>query len=93
MVNYIMNKDNEKHIKTQPKEVKMNTDVVKTTNFKRYREFSGLKQSQLAKLVGVSPVSVFQLEKRGCFDTRTAVKYARVLGCNPLFLLDGLSND
>ena len=61
------------------------------TNFKRTRELQGLKQRELARLAGVSPVSIARLEKHGCFDTRTAVKYAKVLNCNPIFLLDGLS--
>jgi predicted transcriptional regulator len=62
------------------------------TNFKRYREFIGLKQNELAKLAGVSAVSIARLERVGCFDTRTASKYAKVLKCNPIFLLDGLNN-
>lgn len=62
------------------------------TNFKRYRELIGLKQNELAKLAGVSPVSIARLERVGCFDTRTASKYAKVLKCNPIFLLDGLNN-
>jgi DNA-binding XRE family transcriptional regulator len=61
------------------------------TNFKRYRKFLGIKQNALAKLVGVSPVSIAQLEKRGCYDTRTASKYAKAMKCNPIMLLDGLS--
>ncbi len=61
------------------------------TNFKRYRQFAGVKQVELAKLAGVSPVTISQIEKRGCFDTRTASKYAKFLKCNPLLLLDGLS--
>jgi predicted transcriptional regulator len=51
----------------------------------------GLKQNELAKLAGVSPVSIARLEKNGCFDTRTASKYAKVMNCNPVYLLDGLS--
>lgn len=60
------------------------------TNFKRYREMLGIKQNQLAKLAGVSPVSIARLDKVGCFDTRTAQKYAKALKCNPIYLLDGL---
>jgi predicted transcriptional regulator len=62
------------------------------TNFKRYREFIGLKQKDLAKMAGVSAVSIARLEKVGCFDTRTASKYAKVMKCNPIYLLDGLTN-
>jgi predicted transcriptional regulator len=61
------------------------------TNFKRYRKMLGLKQNELAKLAGVTPVSIARLEKVGCFDTRTATKYAKFMKCNPLFLLDGLN--
>lgn len=62
------------------------------TNFKRYRELIGMKQNELAKLAGVTPVSIARLEKQGCYDTRTASKYAKVMKCNPIFLLDGLTN-
>jgi predicted transcriptional regulator len=61
------------------------------TNFKKYRQLIGLKQNELAKLAGVTPVSIARLEKVGCFDTRTATKYAKFMKCNPLFLLDGLN--
>lgn len=61
------------------------------TNFKRYRLFLGIKQNQLAKLAGVTPVSIARLEKVGCFDTRTASKYAKFMKCNPIYLLDGLN--
>lgn len=61
------------------------------TNFKKYRMLMGLKQKEVAKLAGVSAVSIARLEKVGCFDTRTAAKYAKALKCNPLFLLDGLN--
>jgi DNA-binding XRE family transcriptional regulator len=61
------------------------------TNFKRYRVFLGMKQNELAALAGVSPVTIAKLEKKGCYDTRTASKYAKVMKCNPLYLLDGLS--
>lgn len=62
------------------------------SNFKMYREMVGLKQKDVAKLAGVSAVSVARLEKTGCFDTRTAAKYAKALKCNPIFLLDGLQS-
>jgi predicted transcriptional regulator len=60
------------------------------TNFKKYRQLIGLKQNELAKLAGVTPVSIARLEKVGCFDTRTASKYAKFMNCNPIYLLDGL---
>lgn len=71
----------------------MEKNNIKKTNFRQCRELTGLKQGQVAKLAGVSQASVCQLEQRGCFDTRTAVKYAKVLDCNPILLLDGLIND
>lgn len=52
--------------------------------------FLGLKQKEVAQRAGVSPVSVARLEKVGCYDTRTAAKYAKALNCNPIYLLDGL---
>lgn len=61
------------------------------TNFKRYREVLGVKQNELAKRAGVSPVSIARLDRVGCFDTRTAAKYAKFLKCNPIHLLDGLN--
>jgi transcriptional regulator with XRE-family HTH domain len=63
------------------------------TNFKRYREFIGLKQCELAKRAGVSSVSVARLERNGCFDIRTAARYAEAMECNPLFLLEGVKFD
>lgn len=64
--------------------------IVKITNFKMSRERSGLTQTEVAKLAGVSPASVARLEKDGCYDTRTAVKYGKAMKTNPIFLLDGL---
>jgi predicted transcriptional regulator len=60
------------------------------TNFKKYRLFIGLKQNELAKLAGVTAVNIARIEKNGCYDTRTASKYAKIMKCNPIFLLDGL---
>lgn len=61
------------------------------SNFKKCREMLGLKQKDVAKLAGVSAVSIARLDKNGCYDTRTAAKYAKVMKCNPIFLLDGLN--
>lgn len=63
------------------------------TNFKKCRILSERTQTEVAKLAGVSCSSVAQLEKKGCFDTRLAVKYGKAMRCNPLFLLDGLNSD
>lgn len=60
------------------------------SNFKQFRMFIGMKQKELARLAGVAPSVVAVLERKGIFDTRTAVRYAKILKCDPLFLLDGL---
>jgi predicted transcriptional regulator len=61
------------------------------TNFKRYRLLLDIKQNELARLAGVSPVSIARLDRQGCYNTRTAAKYAKAMNCNPLYLLDGLN--
>ena len=63
----------------------------KETNIKTMRKILGFTQKELAQKLNVTPTSVNVLERKGCYDTRTAVKYAKAMGCNPLFLLDGLS--
>lgn len=63
----------------------------KITQFKIVRKMKGLTQGDVAKLVGVTQVSVYILEKKGVYDTRTAVKYGKALGVNPILLLEGLS--
>ena len=63
------------------------------SNFKKCREMLGIRQGELAKLAGVSPVSIARLDRVGCYDTRTATKYAKVMKCNPILLLDGLMPD
>lgn len=65
--------------------------VEQQTNLKKMRLFMGLKQRDLASRAGVAPPVVNSLERKGIYDTRTAVKYAKALNCNPLFLLEGLS--
>jgi predicted transcriptional regulator len=61
------------------------------TNFKRCRQMLGVKQNELARRAGVSPVSIARLDRVGCYDTRTACKYAKHLKCNPVLLLEGLN--
>ena len=61
------------------------------SNFKKCRTMLGLKQKDVAKLAGVSPVSVARLDRVGCYDTRTAAKYAKAMKVNPILLLDGLN--
>ena len=61
------------------------------TNIRKMRRMCGLNQKELASKVGVSPTAVNILERKGCYDTRTACKYAAAMNCNPLFLLEGLT--
>ena len=61
------------------------------TNFKRYQKFSGIKQVQLAKLAEFSPVTISQMEKKAATTSERPAKYAKLLNCNTLLLLDGLS--
>ena len=63
------------------------------TNFRKFRVMNNIRQSELARLAGVTTASVCRLDKHGCFDTRTAMRYAKALKCNPLLLLDGLEFD
>ena len=63
---------------------------MKKSRLKTMRELCKITQRQLAELVGVKPPTLNVLERKGIFDTRTAVKYAKALKCNPIFLLDGL---
>lgn len=64
--------------------------IAKMTNFKYARERSGLTQTQIAKLVGVAQACVNRLEREGCYNVKTAVKYAKHMNTTPLRLLDGL---
>lgn len=61
------------------------------TNLKRMRLLLGLKQKDLAGMLGIKAPAVTVLERKGCYDTRTAVRYAKAMKCNPIFLLDGLN--
>jgi DNA-binding XRE family transcriptional regulator len=65
---------------------------MKKSRLKLMRELLGITQKQLAETVGVKPPTLNVLERKGIFDTRTAVKYAKAMKCNPIFLLDGLDN-
>ena len=60
------------------------------SNLKKYRLLIGMKQKDLASKLGVTAVSVAVMERKGIYDTRVAVKYAKALKCNPIFLLEGL---
>lgn len=63
---------------------------MKQTKFKQMRIMLGMTQTQVAKLAGVAVPTVNTLERKGIFDTRTAKKYAAALGCNLIFLLEGI---
>ena len=52
-----------------------------------------MKQIDLARILNVKPSTVNIAETKGIYDTRMAVKYAKALKCNPLFLLEGLDNN
>jgi transcriptional regulator with XRE-family HTH domain len=58
------------------------------TNLKKMRKRRGLKLCELAKLLGVTPQSVFQQERDGIIKTTTAQHYAVALDCDPRDLLD-----
>ncbi len=60
------------------------------TKLKQMRILMHMTQSELAKKVGVKPPTVNTLERVGIWNTNTAKKYAAALGCNLLFLLEGL---
>ena len=47
-----------------------------------------IRQRELAERLGVSPAAVSQQLKHGIKSIRVARKYASILKCNPLLLLD-----
>lgn len=53
-----------------------------------HRKVSGMSQRAIAKCLGVSPSAVCHIEKTGIRSIRVARKYARVLHCDPLELID-----
>ena len=71
--------------------IKSEEEEIDMTNFRKFRLMNNLRQCEIAKRVGVSSAAVARLDKYGCYDTRTASKYAKALNCNPVYLLDGLS--
>ncbi|MBN2640520.1 MAG: helix-turn-helix transcriptional regulator [Victivallales bacterium] len=58
------------------------------TKLKQLRCKRKLKQKELAMIIGVKPASVCELEKKGVYNIKTAVKYARGLCCDPMLLLE-----
>ena len=65
--------------------------MIHETNIKKMRMLLGLNQKELASKAGVTPAALNTLERKGCYDTRTACKYAAAMKCNPIFLLEGLT--
>lgn len=63
------------------------------TKLKEIRLMKKLKQIELAKILNVKPSTVNIAETKGIYDTRMAIKYAKALKCNPLFLLEELDNN
>ncbi len=47
-----------------------------------------IRQCELASALGITRSAVSQQLKSGIKSIRVAKKYARILRCNPLFLLD-----
>ena len=60
------------------------------SKLKSMRKFLGLSQKEVAAKAGVSPATLNVMESKGVFSTPTARKYAAAMGCNPVFLLEGL---
>jgi len=58
------------------------------TKLKKMRTVRKLKQCELARLSGVKPASLCELEKKGVYNIKTASKYAKWLFCDPLALLE-----
>jgi predicted DNA-binding protein (UPF0251 family) len=47
-----------------------------------------IKQKTLAAKLGISKAAVSMQIKKGIKNINTAIKYGKVLRCNPFFLLD-----
>lgn len=64
------------------------------TRLKRAREAKGLKQSELAKLVGITPSAISQWESGliGRIDGANLLSAARALGVTADWLLGGIGN-
>ena len=60
------------------------------SRLKEMREFKKISQFELALQLKITQSSICQMERKGIYDTRIAVKYAKALDCDPIFLLEGL---
>jgi len=58
------------------------------TKLLEMRKKRGINQKELARQVSRIPSSVCRLEKIGIKTTRVAKRYAKVLDCEPLELLE-----
>ena len=58
------------------------------TTFERLRKSKKLRLRNIAEQIGISPQAVWNHEKHGIKTIRVAKRYAAVLGCNPLELLE-----
>lgn len=58
------------------------------TKLKAILKEKGLRQYELASKAGVSRENVTMQVKKGVKTTRVATRYAKILGCSPVELLD-----
>lgn len=63
------------------------------SKLKDMRTIKRMTQKELACKLNVSIPTVSTMEKKGIFDTRSAVRYAKALKCSPFFLLEGLDTE
>lgn len=61
------------------------------TRLKQARLMAGISQNELARRLKVKCPAVNTLEKKGIYNVKTAIKYAKELKCPPIFLLEGLA--
>lgn len=58
------------------------------TKLKEFRKLRRLKLRELGERLGITPQTVYQQETTGIKTIRVAKRYAKVLGCSPLDLMD-----
>ncbi len=63
------------------------------TKLRKIREEKGLKQKDLAQILGIKTPAICIMERKGIFDIRTANKYAKALNISPFFLLENCMYD
>ena len=62
--------------------------VVTMTNVKMIRIKKNIREAELARMLKISRSAVCDIEKRGSRSITTAKKYALILNCNPLELIE-----